>query len=366
MKKLAILVNIIAPYRVPIYNKLNEHFKGKVLFSSMEGNRTTWDEIPRELVCSAQSSWGIKVPYSKKKKGSLFETKFLHITPGYFYDLCAYRPDAIISNEMGFRSLVALVYGWLFRVPVWIWWGGTVHTELQIGRVKKIIRYIFSKVVKKWISYGKTSTHYLESIGVQKQKILQIQNCINEKQFKDQVASLASLPVNPVILFVGHFIRLKGVEQLIHAVSRLQKDGEVFSLLLVGDGPEKENLISSIRINKLKNVEILHPQKPADMPAVYRSADILVFPTLKDVWGLVVNEALWSGLPVLSSIYAGCTQEIVPKANWFDPLNEQDFVDVLKRAVKGDISPADTIPLKTYDEVSQIIIDDLKRAVIRE
>ncbi len=55
--------------------------------------------------------------------------RYTHINPGFIWDLICLHPDAVISTEMGFRSICALIYGFVFRRQVWIWWGGTQHTE---------------------------------------------------------------------------------------------------------------------------------------------------------------------------------------------------------------------------------------------
>jgi len=95
------------------------------------------------------------------------------------------------------------------------------------------------------------------------------------------------------------------------------------------------------------------------MAAVYRSGDVLVFPTLDDVWGLVVNEALWSGLPALVSIYAGCARELVPPESTFDPLDPADFAAKLRRAVAGELPPPDLTRLRRMAEVSDKIAQEL-------
>jgi glycosyltransferase involved in cell wall biosynthesis len=95
------------------------------------------------------------------------------------------------------------------------------------------------------------------------------------------------------------------------------------------------------------------------LPSIYRSADCLVFPTLEDAWGLVVNEAIWAGLPVAASIYAGCTAEIVPPGNRFDPLDPRQFLDILRRAVDGDLARTDMTVMKTGRDVAGMIIRDI-------
>ena len=62
------------------------------------------------------------------------------------------------------------------------------------------------------------------------------------------------------------------------------------------------------------------------MPGVYRSGDALILPTLSDVWGVVANEAVLSGIPVLCSKYAGCAKELLTEESVFDPEDAPEFV----------------------------------------
>src|SRR5205085_418733 len=113
-----------------------------------------------------------------------FDDRFVHFNPGYFFDLWRQRPDAVISLEMGFRTLVALFYGFLVRVPVWVWWGGTVFTEREIGWLRKAVRRFITCRRARWISYGDAATEYLLSLGVKRETIVQIQNCVDERLFR--------------------------------------------------------------------------------------------------------------------------------------------------------------------------------------
>ncbi|PTX53733.1 glycosyltransferase involved in cell wall biosynthesis [Melghirimyces profundicolus] len=364
--RLAILNNNISPYRIPVYSLIGENFNTTVLFSGREDNRTTWAGLEnrlREKGLSAKRSWGFTIKYKRKRDGQVFDRHYLHINLGYIWDLFRERPDAVITIEMGFRTIAALVYGALSRKPVWVWWGGTLHTESTRGPFKRIVRRLLARWVRHWISYGQTSTEYLMSIGVSRERILQIQNCVDETFFNRPVKPAIMLKQKPVLLYVGQLIGRKGVRLLLEAAARMQEEGHRFSLLLVGEGAERESLVSYARELGLVDVYFHPAQPPEKMPAIYRSADCLVFPTLEDVWGLVVNEAMWSGIPVLASKYAGCAPEIVPTKQGFDPLNPSDFDRALRLALTGELNPPDTSSLKTYRQVADMIINDIQREV---
>jgi len=269
--------------------------------------------------------------------------------------LLRFRPEVLISNEMGFRTLVALAYGTLFRKPVWVWWGGTPHTERNIGVARRAVRAAISRWARRWISYGQTSTEYLLSLGIGRGAIVEVQNAVDERRFAGHSSEHAAggdettdlIRLRPVLLCVGSLIARKGIEPLFHAAASLQREGRKFSLLLVGggrDGPMLERLAKDLG---LENVHFQRARPPEKMASVYRSGDILVFPTLEDVWGLVANEAVLSGIPVLCSKYAGCAGELFPPQNIFDPLDPLEFKGKLRSALAGEIARPDASRLKT-------------------
>jgi glycosyltransferase involved in cell wall biosynthesis len=289
--KLALLLNMIAPNRLPLYSLLADQFHLMVLHGGKEANRDSWNglelALPKARVVRA---WGWQIRYAKKVNGEVFDEKFIHITPGFLWHLLRFRPDAIISNEMGFRSVMALAYATVFRKPVWIWWGGTLHSERNIGRLRKALRKAITLWADHWVTYGQTSTEYLLSLGVKRDRILQSQNGIDEERFKANEDPAWTIEPRPVVLHVGQFIERKGIASLLEAAAVLQKQDCEFSLLLVGSGRDKLAIERRAEALGLKNVHFQPSQPPDKMPSVYRSADLVVFPTLEDVWGLVANE----------------------------------------------------------------------------
>ncbi len=359
-RRLAVLTNILAPYRLPIYQRLAEHFDLTVLYSGREPNRVQWEGLADGLErMRVKHSFGIAVPWLKRDQQAVLDSRYLHLNPGFFTDLLRLRPDAVISDELGFRTIMALLYAKLFAKPLWVWWGGTLHTERGIGLSRRLVRRRLAGIVRGWFSYGATSTEYLESLGVPRSSIVELQNCVFEGPYVASSEPALRLDVRPVVLCVSRLVPGKGVDLLLEAAARLQSEGLRFSLLVVGEGPEKQRLEGKVSELGLRDIVFHPPQSPDRVPTLYRSADVLVFPTLDDVWGLVVNEALWSGLPALVSIYAGCAMELVPSSSTFDPLNPSEFAAKLRLAVTGHLPPPDITRLKRIDEVSSLIIREV-------
>jgi glycosyltransferase involved in cell wall biosynthesis len=360
----AILTHMITPYRVPVYEHIAKHFEVSVFFSGHEKNRVEWRGIEGELrAAKVKRSWGLTIQYWKRVAGVPIGLGYFQLTPGFLLDLVRWKPDAIISTEMGFRTLVALFYGTLWRKPVWVWWGGTLRTEDSIGRLRVALRSLIARWAKRWISYGKTSTVYLWSLGIAEDRILEIQNCVDERIYRAPTEPAFTPPIRPVLLHVGQMIPRKGITQLLDVAKALQEEGNSFSLLLVGSGPERDALQQHVERLNLRDVHFIAGVPPSQMPSVYRSADLLVFPTLRDCWGLVANEAMWSGLPVLVSRYAGCAPELFPPECIFDPLDSTEFTGKLRAGLKGKLPPPDLSRLKTSAEVASMIVEDLRRSL---
>jgi glycosyltransferase involved in cell wall biosynthesis len=361
-RKLALLTNMIAPYRLPLYSVLADEFDLLILHGGKEANRASWSGFAeRVLNARVVQAMGWQIRCAKKVDGRLFDEKFIHITPGFLWHLLRFQPDAIISSEMGFRSMLALVYGAVFRKPVWIWWGGTLHSERNVGALRKVLRKAFTLWADRWLTYGQTSTEYLLSLGVKRDRILQSQNVIDEERFKADVEPAWAIRPGPTILCVGQLIERKGVKLLLDVAAILQQNGCRFSLLIVGNGPDKEALEHRAQALGLKNVHFRPGQPPDKMPSVYRSADIMVFPTLEDVWGFVANEAILCGIPVLCSKYAGCAPELFAPEHIFSPEDLNEFSEKLRAAISGRLSKADPGRLKTTQQLGYALVQELNR-----
>src|SRR5579875_4123594 len=104
--RLAILVNTIAPYRVPIYAQLANHFNTLVLHGGTEANRHWEAEAPPSFRSERVPSLQLRL---RKQTGfrRISDTSYVHLNFGLAWALPRFRPDAIVSNELGMRTLLA-------------------------------------------------------------------------------------------------------------------------------------------------------------------------------------------------------------------------------------------------------------------
>lgn len=108
-------------------------------------------------------------------------------------------------------------------------------------------------------------------------------------------------------LFCGQMIRRKGVDLLLNAFARLTRG----RLLLVGREAELPELLNALPAEVRARVQYLGFQAPDDLPRYFSKADVFVLPSRYDGWGVVINQAVGSGLPVICSDQVGAGYDLV-------------------------------------------------------
>lgn len=108
-----------------------------------------------------------------------------------------------------------------------------------------------------------------------------------------------------VFVYVGRFWSGKGLLYLVDAFDQVSRSGNAVSLLLVGDGEQEAALRAEVAARGLERVVFEAFRQHDELPELLAAADVFVFPTLGDPYGLVVDEALACGLPVVSTSAAG-------------------------------------------------------------
>ncbi|MDT8388523.1 MAG: glycosyltransferase family 4 protein [Thiogranum sp.] len=113
-----------------------------------------------------------------------------------------------------------------------------------------------------------------------------------------------------VILYVGRVSKEKGLNTLVRALEELATKNVASRTVIVGSGPLEADLKSAAKTRGL-NVEFMGFREGVDLTEVYLAADVFVLPSTSEPWGLVVNEAMEAGLPVVVSDKVGSQQALV-------------------------------------------------------
>lgn len=189
----------------------------------------------------------------------------------------------------------------------------TFDTWTPRSRGKEVLkRLLFSGDVK-FLTPGPDADSYLARYGVEPDRIWRLEHAVRHGHLSSARRLRASRYSERdaqglhgfVFLYLGRIWWQKGIWTLLDAFERLAVAGRDVSLLVVGDGADREPFVQAVADRRIPGVAVRDfVQQPA-LPEVFALADALVFPTRGDPYGLVVDEAMAAGLPVISSTNAG-------------------------------------------------------------
>lgn len=333
--KIILVTNIISPSRIPFFNYINQNgnFDFKVVaLAEIEKNRE-WELAKEEIKFDYKILPGIHSFIYQKDWP-------IHLNMGLGKILFNYRPDIIITS--GYDCLAywqAFFYSKLFRKKYILWNESTLlssgSTSGIIGKLKRIM----ITGADRYIACGKKAKEYLEYFGADPKKIYIGLNTVDTNYFQKSVSDYQNSQgfnkeskkfPNLLFLYVGQLIKRKGLNKVLEAL-RILNDSEI-GLLIIGSGSEERALKRFCQENKVPNIYFEGFKQKDELPKYYALSDVFILPSFREVWGLVVNEALASGLYVLCSKYAGAAYDLINDGNGkiFDPHNTNEIVECIK------------------------------------
>jgi glycosyltransferase involved in cell wall biosynthesis len=229
-----------------------------------------------------------------------------------------------------------------------LWTEVNESTEHGRGLARKILRKMLVRHAHGFLALGRGGMRYIESLGAAPQKIFELLYTTDVSRFaaSGQPSALSDQPSGSEkrLLYVGQLIERKGLLQFTAALKQwaARNPNQEIELVFAGSGPLREMLQTQAVPPNLR-LEFLGDVPYGDLPGVYATSGVLVFPTLADTWGVVVNEGLAAGLPVLGSIHSQAVQHLVAdgRNGWtFRPDSFEETYQVIHRCLT---SPAETL-----------------------
>jgi glycosyltransferase involved in cell wall biosynthesis len=234
--------------------------------------------------------------------------------------LTGQRPDLLVSLYATPSFLAGLQLAWWRHWRTALWVEVTFDSWVQRRGWKDALkRRVFARV-DGIITAGQDGRALAQRYGAARERIHVARHVVDTAFFAAGAAAArherqqirAELGVSGVVfLYVGRLWRGKGLDCLLSAYGQVAHDlpGET-ALLVVGDGPEEAHIRATCARDRLP-VTLTGFRQRADLPPLYAAADVFVFPTRGDPYGLVVDEAMATGLPVISTTAAGEIRERV-------------------------------------------------------
>ncbi len=365
--RVVLLTNTVPPAEKSLDLALQDRFTDFRIFLSAPGEAKNISSGHWEgLNCTVLKSWTFQ-RISRHPIG--FSTVLAWDIPwNTLTQLRRCRPDVMISVELGFRTLFASIYRALHPASRLIVWAPcSEHTELARGRVRNWIRRIVLRFTDAVIVNAAGGRRYIESMGVAPAQIFCAPRTVD-------LARFTSVPLKREprsarrLLIVGQLIERKGVQPFLQALSRwgqLHPEREI-EVWLLGDGPLRHDL-EATPLRTGISVRFLGGMPNAEIPRVFEQAGILVFPTLADEWGWVVNEAMAAGLPVLGSSYSEAVEELVEidVTGWkFRPDHAEEMDKAIDQAMRVSNEQLDLMRSAARERAASFTPEDVADRIL--
>lgn len=341
-------------YRIPMYTELKKLFEGNfnLLYSKHRVPERCHNRIVEELGENAHYLTSEKI-YKFGNTNSDFANSSLSIPfpTGLYKNIKKIRPEAIIAEGFFQFTPWAVIYSFIHRIPLFIAYERTEHTERNCPIWRKLYRRFIGLFVDGYIANGVLTKRYLISQGVNEKKVFTGGMCADSKRLKIYSQNMSendkdffskSIGLNHIsgirYIYVGRIIKLKGINYLLDAWLEHLKEYPNDEILIVGEGDLLESYIS-----QYQNVPSIKFMGSADYSEIYKYyaiSDVFIIPTLEDNWSLVVPEAMACGLPIACSIYNGCHPELVKQGKngyTFDPLIKKSIIECLGKFHNSNI-----------------------------
>jgi glycosyltransferase involved in cell wall biosynthesis len=259
----------------------------------------------------------------------------LIVTPGW--DSPSYFFIALMSKLLNIKTVISV---------------DSTEFDNKRTALKETVKKIILKLYDASFTYGKASSDYVEKLGMSSSRIFVKLNAVHKtaierlyEENKDNSHNLReSLGLKPYnFLFVGRLIPEKNIETLIEAFKNLKESStraELWGLIIVGDGPLMDKLKNIVDEYNISDVVFVGGKPWNETIVYYLLSSVFVLPSISEPWGLVVNEAMICGLPVIVSRKAGASFDLVVEGEngfIFEPTDVAMLTDIMRKFIDGEV-----------------------------
>lgn len=321
----------LGAYWQPVLREFTKVFKNTVFYTGR-----VWSGFDPTLPgASAIQLVGETKFVGTEKIETGYDRGFIAVSPRIIGYLLKFRPHVVFPQAFSLWTVLVVLLkplcGWKVAI---IYDGSSPNTDFRDSNFRTFARRILAWFADAFVANSQAGKRYLiEALNVPSERIFTRTYLVPDSEALLKRLATAELPdldlKQPIFLYVGRITARKGIKTLLEACAILKKQGySDYTLLIVGKGDQQEELAAFIqeqdfadRVNWVGWVDY------GSLGAYFQLADIFVFPTFEDVWGMVVPEAMVFGKPILCSNGAASCELIAEGENGyiFDPNNAEDL-----------------------------------------
>ena len=243
-------------------------------------------------------------------------------TPEIARHIRAGKFDAVLVLGWYLKSFIqAIAAAKRARIPVLVRGDSQLMLSSNRGRAlfKCLVYPPALRVFNAALYVGQRSREYFESYSFPRNRLFFSPHCVDAQRFRQNSTAEAGAALRrrvgigedeAVVLFAGKLLPFKRPLDVVEAAACLLKRGRPVTVMVAGSGPLEEPMHNRAAQTGVKLV-LLGFQNQTEMPACYAACDVLVLPsTGRETWGLVANEALACGRPIIVSDAVGCAPDL--------------------------------------------------------
>jgi glycosyltransferase involved in cell wall biosynthesis len=344
-----------APYRTSVFKALSEYYN---VFVSFE--RKSDDNRNSEWFDSGFGFDGVILDNSLDMERFKIEVHNLK------------KYDAVLAYDYSSLHCIKLMLRCMrLNIPYYINCDGS-FPESQKNPVKNMVKRFFIKRARGCFASGTHAKDYFLTFGAREENVF-IHNftTLNDEDIldtsvtvkeKEEIRKKLNLPLDrKIVVSVGQFAYRKGYDILLEAWKNIIDTGAV--LYIIGGGEKRQEYLDFIKQEGIDNVKIIDYKPKQEIFEYYKAADFFVLPTREDIWGLVINEAMACGLPIITTNRCVAGLELIEdyKNGFIVPVEDSDaladkikiFSDNVTLRVEAGQNNLDKIREYTFENVAK-------------
>lgn len=294
-ENIVFITNIPVPYREKLHEKLYAYYGEKysvVYCSKIEQGRL----------------WKVRTGHYRCQFLSESETSFGHYNWNVINRLRKLSPQTIIlPMELKITFILCLVYAIFNKTKIIYYTDATKDSESHYSKIRVFCRKLQCRIGKAFICISNGGEELYKHYGVALDKIFRSRLCADEQNF------IVSDTEKKYDLIYSAYIREGKLPLFFKDIAvfaqKLLKKRKI-RILIVGDGEKRSFLLEELDKAKIDYTYAGFASQK-ELPIYYNQSKILIFTTRRDAWGVVANEAMMCGLPVIVSTMAGCANDLV-------------------------------------------------------
>ena len=361
--KILFVTNIPSPYRVDFFNELGKYCDLTIVY----GGKTAKD---RNENWKANNAINYREVYLK----SIRVTNGLFFSPCVIHEFKNKYDYIILGGWTSPTNILSILYLKIKRMKFGIEADGAFVKNDNF--IKKMIKSFFIKSADFWLSSGKITNEYFIHYGAQAQRVFEYpftsvlkkdiitHPLSNEKKcaLREEFQLYDICKECKIIITVGSLIYRKGFDILIDAMQYCSQKCE---LLIIGTNPTQEYL-DLVKKLGLQNIKFINFMPKEQLKRYYQLSDLFVLPTREDIWGLVINEAMANGLPIISTDKCIAALELVKENGFIVPAESaRELADKINIFFSYSEKKQEYMAQKSLDVIKDYTIENMAAEHIR-